>query len=70
MGQGEDLEDNREDDIEGLDLNETVSPLLPRPRPRRATTASDIAHRRRYRSYLICLTFQVGLTTLLLLLIY
>ncbi|KAH7036550.1 PQ loop repeat-domain-containing protein [Linnemannia elongata] len=46
MGQGEDLEVNREDDMEGLDANETVSPLLPRPRPRRATTASDIAHRR------------------------
>ncbi|KAF9156117.1 hypothetical protein BG015_007159 [Linnemannia schmuckeri] len=46
MGQGEDLENNREDGVEGLDSNETVSPLLPRPRPRRATTASDIAHRR------------------------
>ncbi|KAF9326855.1 hypothetical protein BGZ91_001755 [Linnemannia elongata] len=46
MGQGEDLEVNREDDMEGLDANETVSPLLPHPRPRRATTASDIAHRR------------------------
>ncbi|KAG9067517.1 hypothetical protein KI688_012300 [Linnemannia hyalina] len=43
---GEDLEDNREDGAEDLDPNETMSPLLPRPRPRRATTAADIAHRR------------------------
>ena len=70
MGQGGDLEDNREDGVEGLDPNETVSPLLPRPRPRRATTAADIAHRRRYRSNLICLTFYIDLTTLFLLLIY
>ncbi|OAQ29637.1 hypothetical protein K457DRAFT_111853 [Linnemannia elongata AG-77] len=31
MGHGEDLEVNREDDIEGLDANETVSPILPPP---------------------------------------
>ncbi|KAG0372889.1 hypothetical protein BGX24_012442 [Mortierella sp. AD032] len=46
MGLGDDLEDGREGGIDELDPNETVSPLLPRPRPRRATTASDIAHRR------------------------
>ncbi|KAF9901564.1 hypothetical protein EC991_006012 [Linnemannia zychae] len=46
MGLGEDLEGGREGAVEEMDPNETVSPLLPRPRPRRATTASDIAHRR------------------------
>ncbi|KAF9081650.1 hypothetical protein BGX23_000608, partial [Mortierella sp. AD031] len=49
MGQGEraeDLEGGHEHGGEEVDSNETVSALLPRPRPRRATTASDIAHRR------------------------
>jgi hypothetical protein len=53
MGYNADLESRNEDSVEGMDSNETVSPLLPRPRPRRATTASDIAHRRRYSSNLM-----------------
>lgn len=41
-------------DVSGTEMNsdleqaEGLSPLMHRPRPRRATTASDISHRRRY----------------------
>ncbi|KAF9391514.1 hypothetical protein CPC16_004215 [Podila verticillata] len=40
------VDDQDQTTANGLEHSETVSPLLQRPRPRRATTASDIAHRR------------------------